>query len=112
MPSLQHLQRLLGPGTVQILLLSVDEDPVLAREYLRQRALTLPAFIDPQQDIAHRLLGIRVYPDTFIVSADGVLLQRVVGAREWDAPRVVDILRRVADSGEADLLTTLFPGSP
>ncbi len=111
LPSLQRLQGLLADEGMEVILLSVDKDPVLAREYLRQRDLDLPSFIDSQQDIANRLLGIRIYPDTFIISAQGVLLRRVVGEQVWDAAAVVEALRQLARDGDGSILADLFPAS-
>lgn len=88
LPSLQRLQERLDPERFAVLGLSVDSDVDFAREYLLERGITFENFIDRDAREARRLLGIRAYPDTFIVSPQGVLLRGVVGDRVWDDPAV------------------------
>lgn len=105
LPSLVRLQRGIATEHLTVLTLSVDDDAELAQEYLRQRDIDLPAYIDRGQDIAHRLLGIRVFPDTFIIGPDGRLLRRIVGEMDWDRPDVVARLRRAAVAGDEQAIT-------
>ena len=42
------------------------------------------------------MLEIRVYPDTFIISPEGVLLKRIVGERDWDRSELPALLEEAA----------------
>lgn len=109
LPSLQRLSRALDPGRFAVVGLSLDQDPVLVREYLIDKKVTYPNYLDRDMRIADEVLGMNVYPDTFFVGPDGVFLGRVVGATEWDDPRVVQALE-AAFGGDASRLGALPHG--
>ncbi|MEH6627211.1 MAG: TlpA disulfide reductase family protein [Motiliproteus sp.] len=84
MPALQSLSDQLDPERYAVLGITVDEDQNLAEEFLREQGISFKQFIDPQMVLALSELKVRAFPETFIVSSDGQLLRRIVGAREWD----------------------------
>lgn len=96
LPSLQRLAQQLDPQRFAVVALSVDEEPLLAREFLREQHITLATYIDAQQHIATSMLAVRIYPDTFIISPDGVLWRGIAGERQWDDPQVVQALETAA----------------
>ncbi len=106
LPGLQRLQDRLDPGQYVVLGLSVDDDADFAREYLLERGIVFENFIDAGGRDARRLLGIRAYPDTFVISPDGVLLRSIAGERDWDAPAVAQALE-AAFAGDAAALAGL-----
>ncbi|MDX9740367.1 MAG: TlpA disulfide reductase family protein [Gammaproteobacteria bacterium] len=106
LPSLQRLQDRLDPSQYVVLGLSVDDDADFAREYLLERGIHFENFIDAGGRDARRLLGIRAYPDTFVISPDGVLLRSIAGERDWDAPTLVQALE-AAFAGDAGALRSL-----
>lgn len=101
LPSLQRLQARLGPERYAVLGLSVDTDADIAQEYLLERGITFENFLDVGAREARRLLGIRAYPDTFIISPEGVLLRSVVGDRAWDDPEIAEAIE-AAFRGETE----------
>ncbi len=107
LPALVRLQRSIPEDRLRVVLLSVDDDPDLAIEYLRQRRIDLPAYIDRDRDIVGRLLGVRVYPDTFVISPEGVLWRRIAGETDWDHPAIVEALRRAAIDDDPTALKRL-----
>lgn len=106
LPSLERLQDRLDSSRFAVLGLSVDEDADFAREYLLERGITFRNFIDLGGRDAQRLLGIRAYPMTFVISPEGVLLRSVAGERAWDSVEVVDALD-AAREGDLVRLQTL-----
>jgi thiol-disulfide isomerase/thioredoxin len=92
LPSLERLHAQLDPGRFAVIGMSIDGDADIAREFLLDRGVTFKSYLDLEGAAADRVLGIRVYPDTFIISQDGVLLRKFVGEREWDAPGLVEAL--------------------
>jgi thiol-disulfide isomerase/thioredoxin len=106
LPGLQRLQDSLDSEHYVVLGLSVDDDADFAREYLLERGIGFENFIDAGGRDARRLLGIRAYPDTFVISPDGVLLRSITGERDWDASGVVQALE-AAFSGDVTALTGL-----
>lgn len=92
LPSLERLAGKLDPARFSIIGLSVDRDIDFARDYLREHGIGLTSYIDPGGALAEGRLGIRVYPDTFVISPTGTLLRRIVGERDWDDPAMAEIL--------------------
>jgi len=96
MPALERLHRKLDPARFAVIGLSVDSEGDIAQEFLRERGISFTSYLDADAALARRLLEIRVYPDTFIIAPDGVLLRRVTGERDWDRPELPEILRAAA----------------
>lgn len=103
LPSLQRLQTALGTEHYAVLGLSVDADADIAQEYLLERGIRFENFLDIDGVEVRRVLGVRAYPDTFIISPDGVLLRGIVGDRVWDDPAVVRAIEAVRTGDVAGL---------
>ncbi len=103
LPSLQRLSRTLDEKRFAVIGLSLDQDDVLIREYLIDKKVTYPNFMDRDMHIANGVLGMGVYPDTFFIGPDGIFVGRVVGATQWDDPRVVRALEAAFQGDAADL---------
>lgn len=88
MPSLERLSRTLDPERFAVLGLSTDADELLASEFLLQNGITFANFFDKNGKLAKQL-GLKVYPETFVIAPDGTLVQRITGLREWDSPEMV-----------------------
>jgi thiol-disulfide isomerase/thioredoxin len=110
LPSLQRLSGTLDKRRFAVMGLSLDQDPVPVREYLHDRQVTYPNFLDRGMAIAERVLEMKAYPDTLFIAPDGTFLGRIVGATQWDDPRVVEALE-TAYHGDAAGLRAL-PGGP
>lgn len=110
LPSLQRLSRLLDGKRFVIVGLSLDQDNVAVREYLHDRGVTYTNYLDRGLQIVKHVLGMKAYPDTFFIGADGRFLGRVVGAIEWDNPRMVQALE-AAYNGDSEGLRNLPRGS-
>lgn len=101
MPSLERLSRRLPPE-VRLVAVSIDDDLNLAREWLRKLGITFPVFADPGMQVSRDALRIDVLPETFLVAAQGGILQRTRGAREWDSEEALAaIVSALARAGEA-----------
>jgi thiol-disulfide isomerase/thioredoxin len=84
MPGLERLSRSLDPKRFAVIGMSTDRDELLASEFLLQNGITFTNFFDRNGRMA-RQLGLKVYPETFVIAPDGVLMQRITGLREWDS---------------------------
>jgi thiol-disulfide isomerase/thioredoxin len=110
LPSLQRLSHSLDAERFVIVGLSLDQDNVAVREYLHDKGVTYANFLDKDLAIAKHVLGMKAYPDTFFIGTDGTLLGRVVGAIQWDNPRMVQALE-AAYRGDGSRLQDLPRGS-
>ncbi len=86
------LNRLMAGRQFQMLAISIDEGGKGAVEaFFRQSGNELPAYLDANGAIG-RMYGITGVPETFIVDRNGVILKKVVGPMDWNAPEVVKYL--------------------
>lgn len=91
MPSLEQLSKTLNPQHFAVIGLSVDEDVLLASEFLNQHKITFPNFYDKGGVMAKRL-GLLAYPETFLIAPNRTLVRRMTGFHEWSSPEMVEML--------------------
>ena len=72
--------------------ISTDDHPEAAKGFLRKSNATLNHYIDRQLELEH-MLGAAQLPLTVMVDAKGRVLGKVVGAREWDGPQAMQLIR-------------------
>ena len=100
MPDLQRLYARMKKDGASFEILAVSIDALGAdavRKFVERFGLTFPVLLDPRGSIKklYRTTGV---PETFIVDRQGRLLQKVIGARKWDAPAIVEYLKRAVRS--------------
>ena len=83
--SLERLAWLDGGQHFAVIGISTDDDVEQAKAWLRHSNATISHFIDQGLVLEH-LLGASRLPLTVLVGADGRVLDRAHGAREWDSP--------------------------
>ena len=84
MPDLQKLSETLDREKFAVIGISVDEDSNLVREFLLEYGIRFANYRDGEQLLASQMLGIRAFPETFIVGPDGSILKRLSGERAWN----------------------------
>lgn len=97
MAGLERLSRR-AAGGFTVVGVCVDEDLNLAREWLRREGVSFANFADPGLRIS-QALRIDALPETFLVAADGRILERSRGAREWDSGETAAALQRAFAAG-------------
>jgi thiol-disulfide isomerase/thioredoxin len=80
--------------------ISTDDDAVAAKTWLNRSNATISHFID-RGLVLETLLGASRLPLTVLVDADGRVLDKVVGAREWDGAEAVQAVLQVLRRGKA-----------
>ncbi|MBK5104982.1 MAG: TlpA family protein disulfide reductase, partial [Burkholderiales bacterium] len=84
MQSLELLSHRLSGSGVRVIGIATDRDLNLAAEFVRERRLTFPMYADGPARQLQSMLRVRSLPETLLVSADGVILARILGARDWN----------------------------
>jgi thiol-disulfide isomerase/thioredoxin len=93
MPSLARLATYF-PDRLRIVALSIDDDVKAVTEFIDKKKLTITTLWDKdKQSLTH--LGIEKYPETFLISPDGILLVQFSGPREWTSPQMIDYFLNV-----------------
>jgi peroxiredoxin len=79
---------------VQVIAVSVDEDPQAYRDYLVQHKISLLAVNDPGHHAAD-LYGTYRWPETYVIDQHGTIRRKFIGAQDWTSPEVLEYLRRL-----------------
>lgn len=82
------------PG-VELVAISVDEQWEEVRRFFPDGIP--PEVVKARDRDAHHRYGSRTLPDSYVVSADGRLVERVTGARAWSQPAARQYLRSLPD---------------
>lgn len=95
MPALDRVQQQLGGREFEVVALSIDRGGATAvRRFYKEIGIrNLAIYTDPSMEAmtALRTIGI---PTTLLVDREGRELWRKTGAMQWDAPDIIDSLRR------------------
>ena len=94
MPAMQRLYEALAGLRFELLAISVDEDPAQVERFRERLGLGFPILLDPDQRVAHAWQTFR-FPETLLIDAEGSVVERYVGPKEWDAASYVDRIRRL-----------------
>jgi thiol-disulfide isomerase/thioredoxin len=92
MPALvKFVKETKGDRNVEFLAVSVDEDWKVVDAWLKERGITeLPAALDPKGGTAHRV-GTDKFPETWFLSPSGEIVHHVVGAADWNDPKLREL---------------------
>jgi len=93
MASLERLAWREGRQDFAIIGISTDDDADQARGLLRNTHATISHFIDHDLQMEN-MLGASRLPLTVLVGADGRVVEKIYGARQWDSPdalRLIDV---------------------
>ena len=82
MPSLAQLARA-HSGNLRVLAVNYKESPAAVAQFAATTGLDLPTLRDPDGALA-RAWGIRVFPSTVLIGADGQVRSVVRGALDWN----------------------------
>ena len=104
MPSLEKLYKELKGENFEILAVSIDAAGTTAvAPFMKKHNLSFPALMDPNGTISalYQTTGV---PESFIVNQEGVLINKIIGPRDWAASDVIGFFR--------DLIQKQKPGDP
>ena len=91
MGSLERLANRYNGKTFNIIGISTDDYRDKALAFIDQAALSFENFIDHQL-LLENMLGAKTIPLTVLVDADGRVLMKVRGSREWDSPEILEAI--------------------
>ncbi len=100
MPAMERLYRALAGSDFELVAVSVDEDDAVVGAFADRLGLTFPILLDRSKKVASAYQTFR-FPESLLVGRDGVVLERYVGPKEWDADAYVDRIRRLVAEGAA-----------
>jgi cytochrome c biogenesis protein CcmG/thiol:disulfide interchange protein DsbE len=87
-PSLDQLQRQLGPSGLVVLAISVDKDAAAYRRFLAQQRVSFLTARDGDQKI-NADYGTFQYPESYLIDTNGKVVEKIIGPRDWADPAML-----------------------
>ena len=100
-PSLEKFAEQVKPYGVDVIAVSVDQDKAALDKFIRDYRLTYPVGRDPYQTLAWRY-GTHLFPESYVISRDGRVAEKIIGATDWQDPRLIAFVRELAYPGNAE----------
>jgi len=94
MPAMERLYRSLRAEGFELVAISVDQEAEDVVRFQERLGLSFPILLDPDQRAA-RAYQTFAFPESLLIGPDGVVLERYVGAKEWDSRPYVERIRRL-----------------
>jgi len=94
MGSLERLAQRYNGKEFNIIGISTDDYEDKAQSFIRQSGVTFENFLDHKL-LVENMLGATTIPLTILVDADGRVLEKVRGSREWDSPDIVGAIGEI-----------------
>jgi len=85
-PSLSRLAERYADKGVVVLGIAVDQNEASYRAFLRKYR---PAFLTARERKLHEEFGTFMYPETYIVGADGTVRRKIAEGADWMDPNVI-----------------------
>lgn len=94
-PSLSRLAQRYADKGVVVLGVSVDQNEASYRTFLRKYQ---PAFLTARERNLHEEFGTFMYPETYIIAADGKVLRKIAEGADWMDPNMIRYFDSLLDS--------------
>jgi len=106
LPALDRLQQRLGGDDFEVVVVSIDSDPELARQmFSDQLSLQhLQLYLEPAEQLG-KSFPVDVLPSSFFLDRQGQAMGLLRSYVEWDAPLADRLIKRLIDGVEASTLS-------
>jgi peroxiredoxin len=95
MPSLAAFAREMESAGVTVVGVSLDYDEDALRQFIEKHEVKFPIARDTQQRVSAQY-GTFKYPETYIIDPDGNITDKLIGAINWQDPRILARVRGAA----------------
>ena len=93
MPHKEALFEKLKDEPFQMLGMLFRDDPANLADYSKTQKVSPPTLISPNNESA-KIFGITGVPETFIIDKEGIVREKIVGAREWDVDGTIELITK------------------
>ena len=94
MPAMERLYRALAGSDFELVAVSVGEDEAVVNAFVDRLGLSFPVLIDRSKKVAIAYQTFQ-FPESLLVGRDGVVLERYVGPKDWDADAYLNRIQRL-----------------
>ena len=98
-PSLEKFYEQMRPRGVTVVGVSVDQDEAALQAFAAKQHISFSILRDPDQSVANRY-GTFKFPETYIIDQEGKVAEKLIGAVDWQDPRLVAFVRELAGKQE------------
>ena len=98
MPAMDRLYANLRDEGFELVAISVDDGREEVERFQERLGLAFPILLDPDKGVSQRYQTYR-FPESFLVDREGVIVERYIGPKEWDAPAYEKRVRRLLEAG-------------
>jgi peroxiredoxin len=93
MPTIELLAEIIEPwGDVEVVAVSTDRNWAEV-ETIIPRKSRITSLLDAERTVVNGKFGTKLFPETWIIDADGVIRFRYDGALDWSNPVALDLIR-------------------
>ncbi len=93
MPSMERLYRAFKGQDFEMLAINVEEDGAkVLPNFLSEHPHSFPVLLDEKAEVQSSY-GVFRYPETFVVGKNGVVVDKVIGARDWSSPKMIEYIK-------------------
>lgn len=92
MPMLEHLGETMKKQGLAVILVSIDADLNLVREFALQYQLQSPIYIASRSDV-EQLLHTSMYPTTYLIGPNNEIKKIYLGVKKWNSAQMIAQLK-------------------
>jgi peroxiredoxin len=98
MPSMERLyQRFKSEKNFTMLAVSIDRGSAKAvKRFIEERSFTFTVLLDDDNEAAAEY-GVMGIPSTYLIDTEGYIINRAVGAREWDSKEGIEFFEKLLE---------------
>jgi cytochrome c biogenesis protein CcmG, thiol:disulfide interchange protein DsbE len=89
LPSLKQFAQKYSGDNLVVLGVSLDEDPDAYQSFLKKYEINFLTMRNPSHSVSERY-GTYKLPETYIISRDGHLLNKIIGPTDWSSQQMLD----------------------
>jgi peroxiredoxin len=104
MRDMELVQKVFKGRKFQMMPVSLDMDTSDVAAFYREKGLTMPAYLDPGQNVSD-LYKVAATPETFLIGSDGTVAKFYIGQQPWASPEVLAQLESMIPSAESSRLS-------
>ncbi len=88
MPSLNNLFISFKKDGLIVLAVSTDDSEKPVQSFIKAKGITFTVLIDKDQQVFFDRYAVLGLPTTYIIDRDGIIREKILGDRPWDAPEM------------------------
>ena len=97
MPSLENLYQSLRSSKRKFEIIAVSIDALgadIVSKFVKKYKISFPVALDPRHKIK-KLYSVKGVPETFVIDAKGMLIQKIVGPRKWADKTTIEYFKKL-----------------